>query len=67
MIVRDDLVDYEALWVYSGHRPIATIRAHCEPVACDVQTRRLLYDVDRSLSVLGLIARRAPHRRKRAA
>lgn len=71
MIVRyledADLGDYEALWVASERRPIATIRAHCDPVACDVATRRLLFDLGESVAKLAQVGKRRPHRRMRVA
>lgn len=51
------LIDRQGLsqWL---RRPVATIRVHCRPVACDVATRRALYDVEACQAQLGDIQRR---------
>jgi hypothetical protein len=46
MIVRGPLADREALSAWLSGRSPRTIRARCRPVACDLATRRVLYDVD---------------------
>jgi hypothetical protein len=56
------LMDCEALAVQL-RRPVSTIRAHCEPIAADVATRRLLFDADAMAERLASIKQRAPHRR----
>lgn len=56
------LIDCEALATQLG-RPVATIRAHCVPVASDLATRRLLFDADQAVSILAVI----PTRRRPAA
>ena len=61
------LVDYEGLWIHSGRRAISTIRRYCEPVACDVATRLLLFDAEASKDRLSRIPQRAPHTRSRRA
>lgn len=61
------LVDYEGLWVHSGRRAIATIRRHCEPIACDVKTRLLLFDAEESKARLASIPSRASRPRSRRA
>ncbi len=60
------LVDYEALWVHVGRRPIPTIRAHCQPIACDLTTHRLLFDAADSVLRLSTVRTRKPHRRPNA-
>lgn len=60
------LMNYEALWAHTGRRPIATIRAHCVPIACDLRTRQLLYDATDSAARLAGVKARAPHRRQPA-
>lgn len=57
------LVDYEALWVHVGQRAIPTIRAHCPAVACDLASRRLLFDAEDSVVRLASVRSRKPHRR----
>lgn len=61
------LVDYEGLWVHSGRRPIATIRRHCEPIACDVATHLLLFDAEESKTRLASVPSRASRPRSRRA
>lgn len=59
------LVDYEGLWAYTGRRAISTIRRHCEPVACDVTTKLLLFDAEQSHARLSAVPSRASGRRVR--
>jgi hypothetical protein len=55
MIVRylpgQTLADREALsrWL---DRPTSTIRARCEPVASDVESRRALYDAEQVIATM---------------
>lgn len=51
------LMDREDLssWL---QRPVATIRARCKPVACDVATKRPLYDADACLEELKTVKKR---------
>lgn len=59
------LMDREALSVWL-HRPQGTIRRHCLPLACDVQTHRTLYDADACVEIhsrLG-VGHRGPRNRR---
>jgi hypothetical protein len=47
----DRLMDATSLSRLLG-RPRSTIQAHCEPLACDVASRRLLYGARHSSSQL---------------
>lgn len=38
------LLDITAAHAHCSRRPVRTIRKHCEPAACDVHTRVLLYN-----------------------
>lgn len=51
------LMDREDLsgWL---HRPAATIRAKCRPIACDRRTRRALYDAEACQTILETIKHR---------
>lgn len=64
---QDRLVaDVEAISIGQQHRPPQTIRARCEPIACDVASRVQLYDVEAAVQTLAAIPRRAcSTRRKR--
>lgn len=62
MIVRkhelfDRLMDATSISRLLG-RPRTTVLAHCEPIACDVETHRLLYAARHSSIVLGSIRKR---------
>ena len=60
------LLNYAALWAHTGRRPIATLRAHCQPIACDLTTRQLLYDADQATAALAQVKTRRPHTRPAA-
>jgi hypothetical protein len=59
---RGVLMDYEALWLHTGKPGVSTMRKHCQPVACDVATRQLLFDADESQERMAKVKRRARHR-----
>lgn len=51
------LMDREDLASWT-HRPAATIRARCQPTACDIRTRRALYDAEGCQEALSHLQRR---------
>jgi hypothetical protein len=51
------LMDREDLAVWL-RRPVATIRAHCQPVAYDRATGRALYDAEKCQESLSRVGRR---------
>lgn len=60
MIVRHQgggraLLDMEAVLVMHRTATRPTIRRHCPPVACDVGTRRALYDSEQVVEVLAKV------------
>jgi len=44
---------------YFAHRHVDQVSRHCEPIACDVATQLLLYDLDACLDTLATRRRRA--------
>jgi hypothetical protein len=52
------LMDREDLSAWTG-RPVPTIRARCQPTACDIRTRRALYDAEGCQEALSHIKGRA--------